>query len=107
MMLHKENDYGPENLAEKGARKNVASPATSLSCPVLSCVHCGVWVLLQNHLEERLLDQAQAWALYTPPVWGSQHTPRHDIGCPTPWKIIILPNKTIPHGFFDSETSIP
>ena len=25
----------------------------------------------QNHLEERLLDQAQARASYTPPFWGS------------------------------------
>ena len=24
----------------------------------------------KNHLKERLLDQAQAWALYTPPFWG-------------------------------------
>ena len=25
----------------------------------------------KNHPEERLLDQAQVWALYTPPFWGS------------------------------------
>ena len=25
----------------------------------------------KNHLEERLLDQAQARASYTPPFWGS------------------------------------
>ena len=32
-----------------------------------------------------------------PPFLGSfAHTPRHDIGCPTLCKIIILPNKTIP-----------
>ena len=24
----------------------------------------------KNHLQERLLDQAQAQALYTPPFWG-------------------------------------
>ena len=50
-----------------------------------------------NHLEERLLDQAGTDAV-RPPFWGSfaQHTPRHDIGCPTHCKIIILPNKTIP-----------
>ena len=40
-----------------------------------------------NHLEERSLYQAQARASYTPPFGGSfaQHTPRHDIGCPTLW----------------------
>ena len=29
------------------------------------------WAPLLNHLEERLLDQAQGHASYTPPFWGS------------------------------------
>ena len=55
-----------------------------------------------NHLEERLLDQAHTRASYTLPFWGpfAEHTPRHDIGCPIPCKIIILPNKTIPQWIF-------
>ena len=40
------------------------SPLHHYRCP--AC-----WVLPQNHLEERLLDQAQARALYTPLFWGS------------------------------------
>ena len=36
-----------------------------------------------------------------PPFLGSfAHTPRHDIGCPTLCKIIIVPNKTIPQWIF-------
>ena len=32
-----------------------------------------IWVptVPRNHLEERLLDQVQARASYTPPFWGS------------------------------------
>ena len=40
-----------------------------------------------------------------PAFWGSfaQHTPRHDIGCPTLCKVIISADKaTPPNGFFDS-----
>ena len=41
----------------------------------------GLEISKTNHLEERLLDQAQARTSYTPPFWGSfvEHTPRHDI----------------------------
>ena len=61
--------------------------------------------LCRNHLEERLLDQAQERSLFPPPpffYWGSfaQHTPRHDIGCLTPCKIIIMPDKAIPQWIF-------
>ena len=30
-----------------------------------------VTMITKNHLEERLLDKAQAWASYTPLFWGS------------------------------------
>ena len=50
---------------------------------------------------EVVRSSAGASGVY-PPFLGSfaQHTPRHDIGCPTPCKIIILPNKTIPQWIF-------
>ena len=63
-----------------------------------------------NHLEERL-DQAHAQTPYTPsvPFWGlfAQHTPRHDIGCLTPCKIIILRDKMIPKLFIFSPLTPP
>ena len=61
-----------------------------------------------NHLEERLLHQAQARTL-TPPFWEpfAQHTRRHDIGCLTPCKIIIFLDKRSPNAFFDFEASTP
>ena len=41
-------------------------PFAHLLVPLLS----HKWTLRQNHLEERLLDQAQARASYTPLYWG-------------------------------------
>ena len=51
----------------------------------------------ESHLEETLLDQAQARTPYNPAFLGVIRVahPRHDIGWPTPCKIIILPDRTI------------
>ena len=57
----------------------------------------GGWVLVglpQNHLEERLLDQAQARASYTPLFWG------HSRSIPQGMIFDVLPNKTIPQWIF-------
>ena len=56
---------------------------------------------LESPRREVVRSSAGASGVY-PPFLGSfaQHTPRHDIGCPTPCKIIILPNKTIPQWIF-------
>ena len=63
----------------------------------------------QKHLEERLLDQAQVLTPYTPPFGGHSRSipPRHDIGCLTPGKIIILGDGMIPKEFFNFEPSTP
>ena len=62
-----------------------------------------------NYLEDRLLDQAHARAPYTPLFGGSfmEHTPKHDIGCLTPCKTIILRDKLSSNEFFDFDPSTP
>ena len=62
-----------------------------------------------NNLEERLLDQAQAWASYTPPFWGhSRSIPQGMILDVQPLvKSLFCPIRPFPNGFFDSEASIP
>ena len=58
-------------------------------------------VEVENHLEERLLDQGQAQASYDFFLGSfAWHTPRHDILCPTICKIIILRNTTMPQWNF-------
>ena len=37
----------------------------------------------------------------------AQHTPKHEIGCLTPCKIIILGDKIIPDEFLDDDSSSP
>ena len=66
--------------------------------PCISVVRCPN----ENHLEERLLDRAQVWASGTNLFLGSSayHSPRHDTGCLTFCKIIMLPKKTIPQWTF-------
>ena len=65
------------------------------AAPGLLCTRARVWLphslpfsrslpdVGPNHLEERLLDQAQARAAYATPFWRSfaQHAPMADIGC--------------------------
>ena len=65
--------------------------------------------MLQNHLEERLLDQAQARASYTPLFWGhSRSIPQGMIFDVQPLvKSFFCPIRQSPNGFFDSEASIP
>ena len=65
--------------------------------------------LCGNHLEERLLDQAQARALYTPIFGGrSRSIPQGMILDVQPLvKSLFCPTKRSPNGFFDSEASIP
>ena len=62
-----------------------------------------------NHLEERLLDQAQARASYTPPFWGhSRSIPQGMILDVHPLvKSLFCPIRPSPNGFFDFEASTP
>ena len=62
-----------------------------------------------NHLEERLLDQAQARAAYTPLFWGhSRSIPQGMILDVQPLvKSLFCPIRASPNGFFDSEASTP
>ena len=62
-----------------------------------------------NHLEERLLDQAQARASYTPPFGGhSRSIPQGMILDVQPLvKSLFCPIRPSPNGFFDSEASTP
>ena len=63
----------------------------------------------KNHLEERLLDQAQARASYTPLFCGhSRSIPQGMIFDIQPLvKSLFCPIRPSPKGFFDSEASIP
>ena len=62
-----------------------------------------------NHLEERLLDQAQARASYTPLFWGhSRSIPQGMILNVQPLvKSLFCPIRPSPNEFFDSEASTP
>ena len=62
-----------------------------------------------NHLEERLLGQAQARAAYTPLFWGhSRSIPQGMIFDVQPLvKSLFCPIRPSPNGFFDFEASIP
>ena len=66
-------------------------------------------ILGQNHLEERLLDQAQARAAYTPLFWGhSRSIPQGMILDVQPLvKSLFCPIRPSPNGFFDFEASTP
>ena len=59
--------------------------------------------ILQNHLEERLLDQAQARASYTPFFWGhSRSIPQGMILDAQPLvKSLFCPIRPSPNGFFE------
>ena len=63
----------------------------------------------KNHLEERLLDQAQARASYTPLFWGhSRSIPQGMILDVQPLvKSLFCPIRASPNGFFDFEASTP
>ena len=63
----------------------------------------------RNHLEERLLDQAQARASYTPLFWGhSRSIPQGMILDVQPLvKSLFCPIRPSPNGFFDFEASTP
>ena len=67
----------------------------------------GSSVTQENHLEERLLDQAQARASYTPLFWGhSRSIPQGMILDVQPLvKSLFCPIRPSPNGFFDSEAS--
>ena len=62
-----------------------------------------------NHLEERLLDQAQARASYTPLFWGhSRSIPQGMILDVQPLvKSLFCPIRPSPNGFFDCEPLSP
>ena len=70
---------------------------------------CRLWGKKRNHLEERLLDQAQARASYTPLFWGhSRSIPQGMIlGVQPLVKSLYCPIRQSTNGFFDSEASIP
>ena len=63
----------------------------------------------KTHLEERLLDQAQARASYTPLFWGhSRSIPQGMILDVQPLvKSLFCPIRASPNGFFDFEASTP
>ena len=63
----------------------------------------------RSHLEERLLDQAQARASYTPLFWGhSRSIPQGMILDVQPLvKSLFCPIRASPNGFFDFEASTP
>ena len=63
----------------------------------------------KNHLEERLLDQAQARASYTPLFWGhSRSIPQGMILDDQPLvQSLFCPIRASPNGFFDFEASTP
>ena len=65
--------------------------------------------IYKNHLEERLLDQAQARASYTPLFWGhSRSIPQGMILDVQPLvKSLFCPIRASPNGFFDFEASTP
>ena len=65
--------------------------------------------LSDNHLEERLLDQAQARASYTPLFWGHLRSiPQGMILDVQPLvKSLFCPIRPSPNGFFDFEASTP
>ena len=64
---------------------------------------------VHNHLEERLLDQAQARASYTPLFGGhSRSIPQGMILDVQPLvKSLFCPIRASPNGFFDFEASTP
>ena len=64
---------------------------------------------IHNHLEERLLDQAQARASYTPLFWShSRSIPQGMILDVQPLvKSLFCPIRPSPNGFFDFEASTP
>ena len=71
-----------------------------------------IWAIFgtQNHLEERLLDQAQARASYNPPLLGGRSCsiPQGMILDVQPLaKSLLCPIKRSPNGFFDFEASVP
>ena len=63
----------------------------------------------ENHLEERLLDQAQARALYTPLFGGRLRSIPQGmvLGVRPLVKSLFCPIKRSPNRFFDSEASMP
>ena len=63
----------------------------------------------KNHLEERLLDQAQVRASYTPPFGGHSRSIHHGmiLDVQPLVKSLFCPIRPSPNGFFDSEASIP
>ena len=72
-------------------------------------VECFASHFASNHLEERLLDQAQARASYSPLFGGhSRSIPQGMILDVQPLvKSLFCPIRQSPNGFFDSEASIP
>ena len=69
----------------------------------------GILILIRNHLEERLLDQAQAHVSYTPLLGGhSCNIPQGMIFDVQPLvESLFCPITQSPNGFFDFEASIP
>ena len=78
---------------------------------VHDCRPMGMTKASKNHLEERLLDQAQARASYTPPPpFGglSRSIPQGMIfDVQSLGKSLFCPIKPSSNGFFDFEVSIP
>ena len=114
--------YGPKQMLEgesygmgdfiRGQFRVGAFPAETVRvCWVAALILMGPPPLQGggNHLEERLLDQAQARASYTPLFWGhSRSIPQGMILDVQPLvKSLFCPIRASPNGFFDFEASTP
>ena len=87
----------------------LCAPHNSSDYSPLCCGTEKAWIRPGNHLEERLLDQAQARASYTPLFWGhSRSIPQGMILDVQPLvKSLFCPIRASPNGFFDFEASTP
>ena len=90
-------------------RPDTNPPPSGTPPPGPYYLECGWNCQPGNHLEERLSDQAQARASYTPLFWGhSCSIPQGMILDVQPLvKSLFCPIRPSPNGFFDSEASIP
>ena len=98
-----------QGLEEAALRKRAGSVRRKFELMAVS-VESGITKISGgNHFEERLLDQAQARASYTPLFWGhSRSIPQGMILDVQPLvKSLFCPIRPSPNGFFDSEASTP
>ena len=108
--------HGQAKLCHPAPCRRMLVLHPTCTCTTCRCIH-PVWQsyrgnfkkIKANHLEERLLDQAQARASYTPLFWGhSRSIPQGMILDVQPLvKSLFCPIRASPNGFFDFEASTP